>query len=396
MKQIAVVQFYFYPDISAVSQLLGDLLCTLAEDEEYNITVYCATSDYAKMRDQRDNRFDNLNIVRIKTTNIGRKSFLSRIIDYTGFYISAFTRLFLGRKWHAVISMSSPPLIAFPVSIALLFRKIPFIYYIEDLFPEILFDMSYLKHPWLIRKLQALNKVVMRRANSIITIEEDMSRKVITNYPKARDKTVEIPNWSRGVEYLPASESKEFTILYSGNMGLAHDFSMLEPLIEELLPLKNICYQFIGGGTRVEEIRNIFTKSGETRIEFRGYTSRHIHGATLAQADLFIISQTKETVGDLLPSKLYSYLAAGRPMLFLGPRYSEIGRIITDNDFGIVVEHREDVSTARRYIEFLKKDHLRARLINERIDRYSKLHFGLKKSVEYFRHTIEENSRKAG
>ena len=132
MKQIAVVQFYFYPDISAVSQLLGDLLCTLAEDEEYNITVYCAASDYAKMQDQTDNRFDKLNIVRIKTTNIGRKSFFSRIIDYTGFYISVFIRLLLGRRWHAVISMSSPPLIAFPVSIALLFRKIPFIYYIED------------------------------------------------------------------------------------------------------------------------------------------------------------------------------------------------------------------------------------------------------------------------
>ncbi len=396
MKRIVVVQFYFYPDISAVSQLLGDLLCTLAQDEEYNITVYCATSDYSEVRDQTDNRFDKLNIIRIKTTNIGRKSFISRIIDYTGFYISLFIRLSLGRRWHAVISMSSPPLIAFPVSIALLFRKIPLIYYIEDLFPEILFDMSYLKHPWLIRKLQVLNKVVMRRANSIITIEEDMSRKVITNYPYAKGKTVEIPNWSREVEYLPASERKDFTILYSGNMGLAHDFSMLEPLIKELLPLKNICYQFIGGGTRVEEIRNIFIKSGETRIEFRGYTSRDVHGATLAQADLFIISQKRETVGDLLPSKLYSYLAAGRPMLFLGPRSSEIGRIIVDNDFGIVVEHRQDISTAKRYIEFLKNDHLRVRLINERIHRYSKFHFGLKKSVEYFRQTIEETIRKAG
>ncbi len=396
MKQIAVVQFYFYPDISAVSQLLGDLLCTLAQDEEYSITVYCAASDYSQVRDQRDNRFDKLNIVRIKTTNIGRKSFFSRIIDYTGFYISVFIRLFFGRKWHVVISMSSPPLIAFPVSLALLFRKIPFIYYIEDLFPEIIFDMSYLKHPWLIRKLQALNKVVMRRANSIITIEEDMSRKVITNYPKARDKTVEIPNWSRDVEHLPTSEKKDFTILYSGNMGLAHDFSMLGPLIKELSPIKNICYQFIGGGTRVEEIRNIFLKSGETRVGFRGYTRRDVHGATLAQADLFIISQKMETVGDLLPSKLYSYLAAGRPMLFLGPRYSEIGRIIVDNDFGIVVEHREDISTAKRYIEFLKNDHLRARLINERIHRYSASHFGLSKSVEHFRQTIEKTLRKVG
>ena len=396
MKQIAVVQFYFYPDISAVSQLLGDLLCTLAEDGEYNITVYCATSDYAEVQNQRDNRFNKLNIVRIKTPNIGKRYFINRIIDYAGFYISIFFRFFLGRRWYAVVSMSSPPLIAFPVSLALLFRKIPFIYYIEDLYPEILFDMSYLKRPWLIRKLQALNKIVMRRANSIITIEEDMSRKVITNYPEARGKTAEIPNWSRDVVFLPASERKDFTILYSGNMGLAHDFSLLEPLIKKLLTVKNFHYQFIGGGTRVEEIRSIFLKSGENRVEFQGYTSRNVHGTILAQADLFVISQKKETIGDLLPSKLYSYLAAGRPMLFLGPSSSEIGRIILDDDFGVVVEHRQDISTARRYIEFLNNNRPMAGRINERIHRYSINHFGLKKSAEYFRQTIEETLRKTG
>ena len=83
-------------------------------------------------------------------------------------------------------------------------------------------------------------------------------------------------------------------------------------------------------------------------------------------------------------------------MLFLGPRYSEIGRIITDNDFGIVVEHRQDISTPKRYIEFLQNNRLIAGRINERIHRYSKYHFGLSKSVEYFRQTIEKTLRKAG
>ena len=121
-----------------------------------------------------------------------------------------------------------------------------------------------------------------------------------------------------------------------------------------------------------------------------------MHGAALAQADLFMISQKKETVGDILPSKLYSYLTAGRPMLFLGPRSSEIGRIILDNDFGVVVENTQDISTARCYIEFLKNNHLIARRINERIRRYSTSHFGLSKSVEHFRQTIEETLRKTG
>lgn len=396
MKRIAVVQFYFYPDIAAVSQLLGDLLCSVAESGEYEITVYCATSSYTGVRNEQDKRFDRLNIVHIRTPNIGRSNMIARVLDYLGYYVAVFRRILFRRGLDAVVSMSSPPLIALPVSLAILLRKVHFIYYIEDLFPEILFDMEYLKRPWLIRRLQGVNRFVMRRANKIVTLGEYMTDKVISSYPEAEGKIAEIPNWATGIGFVPPGRKNEFTITYSGNMGVAHDFSLLGSLLCALAPLSQIRYRFIGGGARFAEVRDIFRASGEQRVELNGYTSRSEHEATLAQADVFIISQRMESVGDLLPSKVYSYLAAGRPMIFLGPRASEIGRIILDNDFGVVVEHGEDVQTAKRFVEFLKADPIRAARLCERIRRFSDQHFGLSVSSKRFRRLLDVPARKAG
>lgn len=396
MKRIAVVQFYFYPDISAVSQLLGDLLCRLSESGDFEITVYCATSDYSEIRNQQDERFSRLNIVRIRTPNIGRSTLAARAFDFLGYYIAVFFRVLFHRGLDVVVSMSSPPLVAFPVSLALLLRKARFIYYLEDLFPEILFDMGYLKRPWIIRRLQGLNRFVMGRADRIVTLGRFMSRKVALGYPQAAGKIVEIPNWTRNIDFAPKAGTQELILMYTGNMGVAHDFSLLGPLIRALASLEGIRYHFSGGGARFFDVQSIFQAEGESRFTLEGYSSRSEHESALARADVFIISQRREAVGNLLPSKLYSYLAAGRPMIFLGPRASEIGSIIIENDLGVVVEHLSDVQTVRRYIEFLRRDPSRAAGIQRRARRFSDQCYGLEKSARRFRELLEGQERVAG
>lgn len=145
----------------------------------------------------------------------------------------------------------------------------------------------------------------------------------------------------------------EFTLLYSGNMGLAHDFSNLAALIRKLAMASGIRYRFIGGGQARADIENIFDSEKESRVAFQDYTDRSVHSSLIAEADLFIIAQKQETVGDILPSKLYSYLAAGRPILFLGPLNSEIGKLIINNDIGVVLETQDDAFKVAELIKSL-------------------------------------------
>ena len=390
-KEIAIFQFYFYPDISAVSQLLMDLLSELSRSEKYSIHVICGTSTYTKEHsfEKKPNHIEKIRLKRLKTFDFGKTSFLTRILDYSLYYLSVYFYLLVSMKWDLIICITSPPpFIGFFVSMALLFRKTPFIYYIQDLYPEVYYDMGYLKRPWLIRKLMAFNRITLRRADRIVTIGDHMRRKILKSYGVMSNKILTITNWASGIEVLPF-EHEDFTILYSGNMGLAHDFSHLKLLIRDLKSETGIRYRFIGGGKRKKEIIRIFSKEMEDRFTMDNYTEEDRVNENLGQADVLLISQKKETVGDILPSKFYSYLAAGRPILHLGPRNSEIGKLIVENDIGTVFESDSDRKNVLDYIIFLKKHPEIKRKIGSRARSIFENSFRLSHSAGKIRETID-------
>ena len=116
---------------------------------------------------------------------------------------------------------------------------------------------------------------------------------------------------------------------------------------------KGILYRFIGDGKRKREVARIFQNEGEDRLEMKGYSEEKWVSRNLSRGDVLVISQKRETVGDILPSKLYSYLGAGRPILHFGPKDSDIGKMIIENDIGVIFESPSDLARVREYLLFL-------------------------------------------
>ncbi len=372
--------------MSAVSQLLGDLLKEIARDREIEITVFCSRVTQNK----RLRNFHDVAVKPVTTFNLGKKNFLTQFLDYSLFYLYIFFSFLFSWKWDAIVSLTTPPFTGFVLAIATLFKRVPLLYYVQDLFPEILYDMGYIRKPWLIRKLQILNRITLRNAKTVIVIGEHMAEKITNNYRGIEKKIHVVSNWAVGIDYKECQNGDEFVMLYSGNMGVGHDFTKLAEILEKLRVIEKIQYRFIGGGRREREIRNVFRLQGESRVRFQGYLDRNSHNKILKYADIFLIAQKRETIGDILPSKLYSYLAAGRPMLFLGPRNSEIGKTIINNDIGIVVENSADTEQAQRYVRFLKDSPASAREIGKRARRLFENKHQLCFSVTAFRSLLED------
>ncbi|HNY78483.1 MAG TPA: hypothetical protein PK316_16680, partial [Sedimentisphaerales bacterium] len=102
--------------------------------------------------------------------------------------------------------------------------------------------------------------------------------------------------------------------------------------------------------------------------------------ALLARGDIHLICQQAGTEGLLVPSKIYSTLAAGRPSLFIGPADCEVGRIVRDSGSGFVVEPgdvEEATDVLRRLATNPALQHGMGR--NARI--YYEQHFGRERSV---------------
>jgi colanic acid biosynthesis glycosyl transferase WcaI len=114
------------------------------------------------------------------------------------------------------------------------------------------------------------------------------------------------------------------------------------------------------------------------------------HSSVLASGDILLLSQRDETVGDILPSKLYSYLAAGRPMLFLGPRKSEIGELLLNEKIGVILEVPGDLPEVFDFILQISRNRqyyveLCATIRRLFDDRYSQ-----QRAVAQFRDLLEE------
>ena len=338
--RLLFIQQYFYPDNSAVAQLLSELTRELSDRYGHEVHVLCSTNSTGGRPSRR--RIGSVVIHSVPVPPLGRRTIIRRIAVLALYYATCFVWGLLPKGFDAVVVLTTPPFVGFIVALAMAFSRKPLVYYIEDLYPEILLDCGIVRRPWLIKKLGVLNRITLRRANAVISISRDITRKLYLNYRYSPARVIEVPNWSTSVRY-EEPRRDGLALMYSGNFGVGHDFSLLPSLLCELKACEGIRYELNGGGVRLGEVRRLFREAGEQRVTFRTHVDLAALSASLAGAHYFLLAQSERVVGDLLPSKLYGYLAAGRPIIFLGTRASEIGRLIVDAQLGFVVERASDV-----------------------------------------------------
>ena len=127
-------------------------------------------------------------------------------------------------------------------------------------------------------------------------------------------------------------------ILYSGNLGLAHEFETVIRAARRLATeMPNVLFAFVGVGPRLSEVRD--ATDGMQNVEFHDYVDRSRLGDTLASADVHLVTLRPEMVGLLVPSKIYGILAAARPTIYVGPQSGEIHDILRDGRCGVTVRN---------------------------------------------------------
>jgi putative colanic acid biosynthesis glycosyltransferase WcaI len=123
--------------------------------------------------------------------------------------------------------------------------------------------------------------------------------------------------------------------MYSGNLGLAHTFDEFIEAARLLRDRPNIVFLFVGGGPRLEEVKAAREREGLENIRLLDYVPRAQLQASLAMADVHLISMRPEMTGIVVPGKLYGAMAAGRPAVFVGPEHCEPADTIRDAGCGI-------------------------------------------------------------
>lgn len=365
--RVIFVNRFFYPDISATSQLLSDLAFHLAK--VCDVHVITSQLSYAKVEEVPP-AHDNINDVaahRVWTSKFGRASLIGRAIDYLTFYFSATLRLLLLVNRHdVVIVMTDPPLISLPILAVAKGRGARVINWVQDVFPEVAGNLGL---PMLGGPLGAtlawLRDRALAAAECNVVLGELMATKLSR---RANVQTVfrVIHNWSSGEEIKPIDPvanplrrdwglSHKYVVGYSGNMGRGHEFEALMNAAEQLSRRDDIVFLFIGDGKQRKPLERSVRDRGLTNVTFREYQPRAMLGYSLTVPDCHIVSLKPSLEGLMVPSKLYSSLAAGRPVIFVGAPEGEIPIVMARVPFGFQVAPDDTVRLAT-LIERLSDD----------------------------------------
>jgi glycosyltransferase involved in cell wall biosynthesis len=194
-----------------------------------------------------------------------------------------------------------------------------------------------------------------KRADGIIALGDDMkARLVARGIPEHKILVAE--NWADGCEIVPAPfEEGPLVVHYSGTFGLAHEELTIAEAMRQLRDDSRFRFLFAGGGARRERLEEFCRAERIRTAEFRPYARRSELGRSLAEGHVGLVTQIPETMGAVVPSKTYGIMAAGRPLLYIGPQGATPARVLEVHRCGWRVEPG-DATGLVRLLERLEQD----------------------------------------
>jgi glycosyltransferase involved in cell wall biosynthesis len=332
------------------------------------VTIIASTGGYVPVSGSSAvSSSEVLRLIRVWTPRLGKDRKLNRILDYTAFYLLAALRVMTLPRQDAIISLTTPPFIAW---IAVLHRLLhpgtKLVLWNMDCYPEIAEQTGVIREGgWISRILRRLNRSLFRRLDHVVCLDQAM-RELLQEHYGTQPSFHIIPNWEPGDQFpedpqppawteaptLPYSHP--FVVLYLGNAGFGHRFEAVLAAAEQLVD-EPFIFLFVGGGQKWPWLSDAARTKQLNNIILHGYVPKEITPSVMAIADCALITMSENAVGLISPSKLHANLAMQLPILYLGPEGSNVDEAIQAYDCGLSLRHNQ-VDELVLFLRSLRKD----------------------------------------
>jgi colanic acid biosynthesis glycosyl transferase WcaI len=381
---------FYWPDEPATAQLLTDLAESLAAAGQ---PVTVITSHHGRAGIPREELRHGVRILRVRGTRWGEKNLAGRALDFTGFSLGALVLLArIARQGDTVVVMTDPPLLAIFATALARWRGARVVHWVQDIYPELAMALAGAR--WL-RVFRPLRDRAWRRAGACVVPGDDMAAFLAG---RGVEKIATIPNWApAGLAPMPpeaAGPRREawglrgkFVAAYSGNLGRVHDLTPLLDAAKALRAETDIVFVFIGNGAQRGALETMVQKRGLPNVRFFPAQPRAQLAETLALGDVHFVTLRPGCEQLVFPSKLHGIAAAGRPVLFVGPRDCALARLVTGRGMGAAFA-REETSLLAEAIRSLPGDTARRRAWSEAAEKFHREAGGVEHAVAEWRKVL--------
>jgi len=348
-KTILVINQYYRPDVASSGQLLSEL-CEFLYSEGINVHVVTGQPSYTTDASPvlSDEMLNGVQIHRVRMgSSTGKTNLRIRCIGYFRFMSGAW---YLSKKVSrinhpdAVITLSNPPIVGLIGRMISKKHKVPYIYVLYDIHPDILTTTNWIRLPNTVIKLwHLINSIIFKSATKIIVPSHTMKNTLVHFKSLDEQKITVIPNWARpeikvsDVSYTIRSKfnipQDHILILYAGNIGI---MQQLDPIIDTAYNLlgKPIHFLFLGEGENKSDLIEKANKLQLSNITFLSYQPERDFAQIVKESDACIVSLQARLDSYSAPSRAYTFLSAGTPLITLMSEKSELAGLVKDNSCG--------------------------------------------------------------
>lgn len=242
----------------------------------------------------------------------------------------------------------------------------------------------------------ALERAQMRDSDAIILITEDFVGQT-TAWGLPRSRLHIIPNWG-AIDQIPvlakdnpwarANELVDkFVFLYSGTIGLKHNPALLVSLAERYAARADVRVVVAASGSGVDYLEREKAARGLTNLVLPGLQPFDRFPEMLASADVLAAVIERDAGTFSVPSKVLSYLCAGRAILLAAPPENLAAKTVTQSDAGVVVAPEDDAGWLEKAALYVGDPELRRRQ-GAAGRRYAEENFDLQKVADRFEAVI--------
>ena len=337
MIKILGPQAYCNPEIMASTQMWNQLDEAFAKNGMYHVVyapiptrgVTDAVRKIYKHKKRETLYGGMLEIHRFPLIREGKNPIL-RALRYFMFCAIALCKCLYGREakeCNVIYSVSTPPILGAMSVVVKKLRKIPFVYVLQDIFPDSLVGTGLAKKGGLLWRIgRKVEDYTYQNADKIIVISEDFRRNVVDKgVPK--EKIAVVYNWVDENAVVPVDRKNnplfdelgisrgKFYVVYAGNLGNAQNIDVIIDSAKEMVEDNETEFLIFGSGGLKEQLVDKVKNYGIENVRFFPLQPIERISYVYSIGNVCVVSCKPKLGGAAMPSKTLSIMSAGRPVL---------------------------------------------------------------------------------
>lgn len=391
---------FFYPEHNSSATLPFDTAKCLA-NEGFSVGALCGyPKEYndTKKVTAREKK-DGVSIHRLRYLQLSRQSKLGRLVNYFSFTLSVLLHICEIKDYKSIIVYSNPPILPIAAILANRLFKTKIVFVSYDVYPEVAYVSGSLKEGSAVSSvMRRIKQSLFRRAEAVVALTDEMREYLLNHRSElSADRVVTISNWAHEAtadsKSVARSElgytDEDFVVAYFGNIGICQDETALIQAMEQLADHKNIKFLIAGHGNKMPSVRQAAERLPNVRIcDFlTGTAFEH----AVAASSCGIVSLEQGLTGMCAPSKYYSYLQGGLPILAVAEQSSYLSKDVLYSEIGLCSDVGNGVQLTQNILQLYRDPELCKKMSDNAVRLYTEKYakgIGLNKYAALFKNVL--------